>query len=543
MRMPFSRNTMSMGPGSNKSKKKSQFPVELDTLVNIKKVNLEVIKPWITKRVTELLGGVEDEVLIGMIFSYLEDTGIRPKEMMINLLSFLEKNTSLFMKELWSMLISAQESADGVPMQLIFAKQEEQRKHKEEIARIQASLVAKSQSIDARSKVNTGRVSRFTDAMPDAPAAEPQTVLPGPPPRPPPKPPGDDEKPEKQKEDVNVKERQREPQTKTEDSRSRSRSPLRRATRSQSRSPDKHSRRRRSPSPQRRRSRSRSPPKRRERTPDRRDRDRDSRREKSDRRDDYDHDRKEQDPSRERGDRHKRDRSDREHRGHKDRGHKDEGEDQHTKEEFAALKVIGATEKKVDTLEEQVLGRIDSGSAGVKEVEAVLEFLAQALEALDGVDVKNSDRVRAVRKNAVARINSIMDRVEQCKEKAMKKKRDAKAPKKVEDKVEDKTSKGAVGDKSSKAKVENKSSQEKVEDKTRKNAVDDKSSKDKVEDKSVKDDVAEMKDDVDEKKDSIMQEAGGNDRSRSRSRSKSASGSGSPSSGKGGSGSDNEKDE
>jgi hypothetical protein len=37
----------------------------------MKKVKLEVIKPWITKKITELLG-FEDEVLIGYIFSLLE---------------------------------------------------------------------------------------------------------------------------------------------------------------------------------------------------------------------------------------------------------------------------------------------------------------------------------------------------------------------------------------------------------------------------------------------------------------------------------------
>ena len=35
------------------------------------KVNLDVIKPWVTNRVTELLG-IEDEVLIEYIFNMLE---------------------------------------------------------------------------------------------------------------------------------------------------------------------------------------------------------------------------------------------------------------------------------------------------------------------------------------------------------------------------------------------------------------------------------------------------------------------------------------
>jgi GAF domain-containing protein len=42
-------------------------------------------------------------------------------------MSFLEKNTSLFMKELWALLVSAQQSDDGVPLQLVRAKQEEVR--------------------------------------------------------------------------------------------------------------------------------------------------------------------------------------------------------------------------------------------------------------------------------------------------------------------------------------------------------------------------------------------------------------------------------
>ncbi len=38
----------------------------------MKKVNLEIIKPWITKKITDLLG-FEDEVLIGYVFGLLEE--------------------------------------------------------------------------------------------------------------------------------------------------------------------------------------------------------------------------------------------------------------------------------------------------------------------------------------------------------------------------------------------------------------------------------------------------------------------------------------
>lgn len=39
--------------------------------VDTTKVNLEVLKPWITKRVTEILG-FEDDVVIDFIFNQLE---------------------------------------------------------------------------------------------------------------------------------------------------------------------------------------------------------------------------------------------------------------------------------------------------------------------------------------------------------------------------------------------------------------------------------------------------------------------------------------
>ena len=48
-----------------------KFPKEFDLKVLPKKVNWEVMKGWVAKRVTELLG-VEDEVLIAYIFEQLE---------------------------------------------------------------------------------------------------------------------------------------------------------------------------------------------------------------------------------------------------------------------------------------------------------------------------------------------------------------------------------------------------------------------------------------------------------------------------------------
>ncbi len=42
----------------------------------MKKVTLEVIKPWITQKVTDLLG-YEDDVVVNYVFGMLEETQVR----------------------------------------------------------------------------------------------------------------------------------------------------------------------------------------------------------------------------------------------------------------------------------------------------------------------------------------------------------------------------------------------------------------------------------------------------------------------------------
>jgi hypothetical protein len=55
--------------------KTMKFPKEYNIKVDMKKVKLDVIKPWITKKISDLLG-FEDEVLIGFIFGLLEQEKI-----------------------------------------------------------------------------------------------------------------------------------------------------------------------------------------------------------------------------------------------------------------------------------------------------------------------------------------------------------------------------------------------------------------------------------------------------------------------------------
>ncbi|CAL0304162.1 unnamed protein product [Lupinus luteus] len=130
---------------SNKQAKllKSQkFPAELEHLVDMTKVNMDVMKPWITKRVTELLG-FEDEVLINFIHGLLDKKEVNGKEVQIQITGFMEKNTGKFMKELWTLLLSAQKNVSGVPQQFLDAKEEELRKKKVENDRITSEIQKK----------------------------------------------------------------------------------------------------------------------------------------------------------------------------------------------------------------------------------------------------------------------------------------------------------------------------------------------------------------------------------------------------------------
>ena len=48
------------------------------------KVKLDTIKPWITSKITELLGGLEDDVVVEYVFNQLE-----ADKVIILLLTFL----------------------------------------------------------------------------------------------------------------------------------------------------------------------------------------------------------------------------------------------------------------------------------------------------------------------------------------------------------------------------------------------------------------------------------------------------------------------
>ncbi|MQL90235.1 hypothetical protein Taro_022822 [Colocasia esculenta] len=122
--------------------KTQKFAPELDHLVDMTKVKMDVMKPWIARRVTELLG-FEDEVLINFVYGLLDAKEVDGKQIQIQLTGFMEKNTGKFMREMWGLLLSAQKNASGVPQQFLDEKEEEMRKKKVESDRITQEIQKK----------------------------------------------------------------------------------------------------------------------------------------------------------------------------------------------------------------------------------------------------------------------------------------------------------------------------------------------------------------------------------------------------------------
>ncbi|KAI9773249.1 MAG: hypothetical protein M1835_006181 [Candelina submexicana] len=102
--------------------KQTKFPPEFNQKVDMKKVNVEVMKKWIAGKLSEILGS-EDDVVIELCFNLLEGSRFPDiKVLQIQLTGFLDKDTAKFCKELWTLCLSAQSNAQGVPKELLEAK-------------------------------------------------------------------------------------------------------------------------------------------------------------------------------------------------------------------------------------------------------------------------------------------------------------------------------------------------------------------------------------------------------------------------------------
>ncbi|KAH2989426.1 hypothetical protein KXV25_009285 [Aspergillus fumigatus] len=123
--------------------KQTKFPPEFNRKVDMKKVNIEVMKKWIAGKISEILGN-EDDVVIELCFNLLEGSRFPDiKSLQIQLTGFLDKDTPKFCKDLWSLCLSAQENPQGVPKELLEAKK---------LELIQEKIAAEKAAEEARRK-------------------------------------------------------------------------------------------------------------------------------------------------------------------------------------------------------------------------------------------------------------------------------------------------------------------------------------------------------------------------------------------------------
>ena len=158
-RQPFSRGAIVTGVKAKRSAVK--HPPELNRSVDTRRVKWEIIKPWIAARVTELLT-VEDDVLIAMIYNLLEQDQVHKNGVYVysQLQTFLEKDTDVFMRELWDMLVSANANPSGIPQKFIDEKAAELRQQKavaDELRRRQRESddAARRQRVKTETKTET----------------------------------------------------------------------------------------------------------------------------------------------------------------------------------------------------------------------------------------------------------------------------------------------------------------------------------------------------------------------------------------------------
>ncbi|KAJ7920754.1 PWI domain-containing protein [Mycena leptocephala] len=121
--------------------KSTKFPSHFDKKIDMRKVNLNVIKPWIAKKIVELIG-FEDDILIGYAMELLDEPSPDPKKMQLLLTSFLTKDAPIFMSALWTLLLEAQTEVTGVPRTFVEEKKEEMRKAREGDTRAMVVVVA-----------------------------------------------------------------------------------------------------------------------------------------------------------------------------------------------------------------------------------------------------------------------------------------------------------------------------------------------------------------------------------------------------------------
>lgn len=161
----------------NKEKKmieEKKWPECFSKRVDFSKVSLDVVKSWITRNVTQILGH-EDDIVIDFIMQQLlqqpgsntldEDSDgiVDPKRLTVTLTGFMAEKAQGFVADLWRLLLSAQESDYGIPKEFAEAQELERQVKLKEADRIKEELAKLAAQQRAPSRSNSpGRKNRWS---------------------------------------------------------------------------------------------------------------------------------------------------------------------------------------------------------------------------------------------------------------------------------------------------------------------------------------------------------------------------------------------
>lgn len=166
--MPSIKGTSSIADSRslNKALKSTKFPKNFADKLDLTKINRIILTQWIENRVTQSLG-FEDEIVQSTAVNLFlptspEDSNIvptvDPKKAQIDLSGFLgEEEAAAFSKELWDLMLNAQESPMGIPRKLL---EEKKRELAEQQEQQQQPPALQGTSQDHRSHLNQGRAER-----------------------------------------------------------------------------------------------------------------------------------------------------------------------------------------------------------------------------------------------------------------------------------------------------------------------------------------------------------------------------------------------
>ena len=158
--------------------KSTKFPSIFVERVDMSRVSAQVMRPWIATRVEQMMG-FEDDVLVEFVTDHLERDRVRrpiqeltqfpdPRRMQIALTGFLENKSLPFMKELWGLLLSAQDSVGGVPRAFVEQKKREMQAMRAENASVMDEVRRRHGGDAPQASASQG--PRFDRGRPPVPA-------------------------------------------------------------------------------------------------------------------------------------------------------------------------------------------------------------------------------------------------------------------------------------------------------------------------------------------------------------------------------------